>query len=73
KSMKSKLIQNYQPYGIILNTTSNRVDKRNFFAHAGFEYNSIEVRNAGTDIQIKPFAQNIRDVEQILWNSLPNF
>lgn len=73
KSIKSKLNQTYQPYGTMLNITSNRVDRRNFFAHAGFEYNSIEVRSAGVDIEVKPFVQKIEDVKQILWNSLPNF
>ncbi len=36
---------------------SRTLDKRNFFAHAGFEYNSIEVKREGNEILVRPSSE----------------
>ena len=36
---------------------SRTLDKRNFFAHAGFEYNSIEVKREGNEIFVRPSSE----------------
>ena len=46
-------------------------NKRNFFAHAGFEWNSIHVRKSDGDVQIKINEKFLGDIEDLLYDNLP--
>jgi CRISPR-associated protein Csx1 len=52
------------------NDNSNNVDKRNFFAHSGFEYNSIELKKLGDEIYIKVRDDKINEINRLILNSL---
>ena len=52
------------------NNDSNKVDKRNFFAHSGFEYNSIELKKLGNEIYIKVKDNKINEINSLILNSL---
>jgi len=71
----STLQQNYQVYIQLLNKPiQNRIDKRNFFAHAGFEYNAIELRKINDNIEVR-IRENLKvkeDAENLLENALKN-
>jgi len=52
------------------NNNSTKVDKRNFFAHSGFEYNSIELKKLGNEIYIKVKNNKINEINSLILNSL---
>lgn len=49
----------------------NQIDKRNFFAHAGFEYNSIMIRKQEQNIFIKIKSELENNVKKYLMDNLP--
>jgi CRISPR-associated protein Csx1 len=51
---------------------SGDIEKRNFFAHAGFEYNSIEIRKNNDKIEIKINENSRETVEGLLKDALKN-
>ncbi len=66
----SNIPQNYQSYIQILGgNLSNNIDKRNFFAHAGFEHNVIELRKT-TNIELRINNQLKQDAENLLEGAL---
>lgn len=50
------------------------IDKRNFFAHAGFEYNAIELRkiNDNIEVRIRENSKVKENAENLLENALKN-
>jgi len=48
-----------------------RVGKRNFFAHSGFEYNSIKIKKLGNEIYIKINDDKKGEINSLILNSLP--
>ncbi len=64
--------QSYQVYASILGKSiGNSIDKRNFFAHAGFEHNSIELKKQGNDIFIRVNSKLEDQARGHLLNALP--
>ncbi|MCX7759096.1 MAG: CRISPR-associated CARF protein Csx1 [bacterium] len=49
---------------------ANTIDRRNFFAHAGFEYNSIKIKKVGGKIFLKVNEIFKKEIENILLSSL---
>jgi CRISPR-associated protein Csx1 len=74
--LKDKLSEEYQIYAKIkFGSFRDEIDKRNFFAHAGFEYNSIELKkdicNGKKDeIYIKIRDQSIEKIKQLIIQDL---
>jgi len=65
--------QTYQVYSVIKGgTISNQINKRNFFAHAGFEYNVIELRKRNQNqIEIR-VNDNLKDkAKNLIISNLP--
>jgi CRISPR-associated protein Csx1 len=68
------ITQQYEVYNKIKgNTVSNQdqVDKRNFFAHAGFEHNVIELKKENEEIYIRIYAGNKNSAEELIIENLP--
>lgn len=65
------ITQNYQVYSSILNKNVSKIDKRNFFAHAGFEYNSIKLRKDNNEIYMKICEYNKEQTENLIIDNLP--
>jgi len=74
--LKDNLSEEYQIYAKIkLGGSLDQIDKRNFFAHAGFEYNSIELKkdicNGKKDeIYIKIRDQSIEKIKKLIIQDL---
>jgi CRISPR-associated protein Csx1 len=49
----------------------NQIDKRNFFAHAGFEYNTIELKKENEEIYIRIYTGNKNSAEELIKENLP--
>jgi len=65
--------QQYQVYAQLLNKQiQNQIDKRNFFAHAGFEHNVIELRmnNSNNVIELRINQLLAQQAENLLENAL---
>jgi CRISPR-associated protein, MJ1666 family len=65
------ITQDYQVYSSILNKNLSKIDKRNLFAHAGFEHNTIELRKDNNEIYIRTYENDKKEVENLIINSLP--
>jgi CRISPR-associated protein Csx1 len=66
------ITQQYEVYNEIKsNSVSNKIDKRNFFAHAGFEYNTIELKKENEEIYIRIYAGNKNFAEELIKENLP--
>jgi len=64
---------NYQVYAQLLNKPiQNQIDKRNFFAHAGFEHNVIELRINNSAIELRINQQLKQKAENHLEDALKN-
>ena len=48
-----------------------QIDKRNFFAHAGFEYNTIEIKKENGEIYVRIYDNNRRQAEAYITDDLP--
>jgi len=70
------LQQDYKVYAQLRPNTQikNEIDKRNFFAHAGFEYNAIELRkiNDNIEVRIRENSEVKENAENLLENALKN-
>jgi len=65
--------QQYQVYAQLLNKQiQNQIDKRNFFAHAGFEHNVIELRKINDSIELKINIGLKNEAENLLKDALKN-
>ncbi|MGC8734037.1 MAG: CRISPR-associated CARF protein Csx1 [bacterium] len=63
----NNLIKKYNP------NSSNEIKKRNFFAHSGFEYNSVFIKKVSDIIYLKPNDNKIQEIKKyILIDNLPN-
>lgn len=66
------ITQQYEVYNKIKgNPVLNQIDKRNFFAHAGFEYNTIELKKENEDIYIRIYTGNKNSAEELIKENLP--
>jgi len=66
------LSQNYQLYGFILSKTNrNKIDKRNFFAHAGFEHNIIVLKEENNQKYVSIDVCNKEEAGNLIINNLP--
>jgi len=64
------ITQNYQIYSSILKKGVSQIDKRNFYAHAGFEHNAIELRKDNdNDIYVR--IANQSKAEDLIIGDLP--
>jgi len=66
------ITQQYEVYNKIKrDTVLNQVDKRNFFAHAGFEHNVIGLKKENEEIYIRIYAGNKNFAEELIKENLP--
>jgi CRISPR-associated protein Csx1 len=66
------ITQQYEVYNKIKgNPVLNQIDKRNFFAHAGFEHNVIELKKENEDIYIRIYTGNKNSAEELIKENLP--
>jgi len=65
------ITQNYQVYSSILGKNVSQIDKRNFFAHAGFEHNAIELKKENDIIFITIYGNNKQNIEALIICNLP--
>jgi len=64
--------QTYQVYSVLKGgTISNQIDKRNFFAHAGFEYNTLELKKENNEIYVRIYEKNKGKAEGLIIDDLP--
>jgi len=69
-TISSKLTNTYKVYNDILkNQIGNQIDKRNFFAHAGFEHNTLELKK-DTQIYIRIYGNNKKQAEDYIIQNL---
>jgi len=71
----TNLQQDYQVYAqLARKTVLTKIGERNFFAHAGFEYNAIELRkiNDNIEVRIRENSEVKKDAENLLENALKN-
>jgi CRISPR-associated protein Csx1 len=62
----------YQVYNVIKSgSIGNQIDKRNFFAHAGFEYNTIEIKKENGEIYVRIYDNYRRQAEAYITDDLP--
>ena len=73
KGVKEKLTNEYRPYFEIAEKEDRNLDKRVFFAHAGFPYNVIELKRENDEIYIRIYDKNRKDAENYILNSLTQF
>jgi len=73
KGVKEKLTNEYRPYFEIIEKEDRNLDKRVFFAHAGFPYNVIELKRENDEIYIRIYDKNRKDAENYIINSLTQF
>jgi len=73
KGVKEKLTNEYRPYFEIIEKEDRNLDKRVFFAHAGFPYNVIELKRENDEIYIRIYDKNRKDAENYIINSLIQF
>ncbi len=70
--LSSSLFGQYKTYAEIKGKSiSNNIDKRNFFAHAGFEHNSIMLRKANDKIILKVNNVVEEQIKRLLEDNLP--
>ncbi len=66
------ITQQYEVYNKIKgNPVLNQIDKRNFFAHAGFEYNTIELKKENEEIYIRIHTRMKNSAEELIKENLP--
>ncbi len=66
-------LSSWMLYNYLMKHHNKTISKRNFFAHSGFEYNSILVKKISDIIYLKPNQKEIKIIkESILINSLSN-
>jgi len=66
------LSNQYQVYNVIKSgSIRNQIDKRNFFAHAGFEYNTIELKKENEEIYVRIYDNYRRQAEAYITDDLP--
>jgi len=69
----NNLQQDYQVYAQLLNKQiKDEIGERNFFAHAGFEHNAIELRINNNAIELRINQQLKQTAENLLENALKN-
>ena len=73
KGVKEKLMDEYRPYFEIVEKEDRSLDKRVFFAHAGFPYNVIELKRENDEIYIRIYDKNREDAKNCIINSLTQF
>lgn len=73
EGVKEKLTNEYRPYFEIAGKEDRDLDKRVFFAHAGFPYNVIELKRENDEIYIRIYDKNRKDAENCIINSLTQF
>ncbi|MEO0111630.1 MAG: CRISPR-associated CARF protein Csx1 [candidate division WOR-3 bacterium] len=73
KELFSSLPQDYKTYLEIKkkSSDSNNIDKRNFFAHAGFEHNIIEMKKENQKIKLRINSKLEEMVKNYLEDNLP--
>lgn len=69
---------NYADYGFLVMKKekkeyepSSNVDERNFFAHAGFGYNNVQLKKEDSTIFIKPKNECVNTIKTILMKTVP--
>jgi CRISPR-associated protein Csx1 len=70
KGVKEKLTNEYKPYFEIAGKEDGDLDKRVFFAHAGFPYNVIELKRENDEIFIRIYEKNREEAKKLIINSL---
>ena len=65
------ITQDYQVYSSILNKNLSKIDKRNFFAHAGFEHNAIELKKQNNEVYVRIYNENKNQAESLIIGNLP--
>jgi len=62
----------YQVYNAVIKSgKTEKVDKRNFFAHAGFEYNTIELKKENGEIYVRIYDNYRSQAEAYITDDLP--
>ncbi|MEM2175629.1 MAG: CRISPR-associated CARF protein Csx1 [Candidatus Micrarchaeia archaeon] len=70
KKIKS-ISSNWKPYYEILGNQGSNINERNFFAHAGFEHNTIEIKKDDDKIKIRIYKDNEEEIKNYLKKNLP--
>jgi len=73
EGVKEYLTSEFRPYFKIVEKEDKSLDKRVFFAHAGFPYNVIELKRENDEIYIKIYDKNREDAENCIIKSLTQF
>jgi CRISPR-associated protein Csx1 len=73
EGVKEKLTNVYRPYFEVVEKEDRGLDKRVFFAHAGFPYNVIELKREDDEIYIRIYDKNRGNAENYIINSLTQF
>lgn len=78
EGVKEYLTNEFRPYFEIVREKEKEkedrgLDKRVFFAHAGFPYNVIELKRENNEIYIRIYNKNREDAENYIINSLTQF
>lgn len=64
--------EGYKTYAeLVGKSTGNNIDKRNFFAHAGFEHNIIEIKKDNGNIKLRIYSKLEYHAKCYLKDSLP--
>jgi len=66
-----ELNEMYKIYSLLKGLNYNDIDKRNFFAHAGFEYNSIKLKKEDNEVFITINEEKFEQAKNYLINDLP--
>ena len=70
QNIRKKLTNQYQNYSVLLNKNQQNIDQRNFFAHAGFEHNALDLRKNRCGIEVRLNPNRKSQGEDILINAL---
>ena len=73
KGVKEKITNEYRPYFEIAGKEDRDLDKRVFFAHAGFSYNVIELKKENDEIYIRIYDKYRKKTEEYITDSLTQF
>ncbi|MEO0148577.1 MAG: CRISPR-associated CARF protein Csx1 [candidate division WOR-3 bacterium] len=70
EKIREKLTNQYQNYSVLLGKNQRNIDLRNFFAHAGFEHNALDLRINQNKIEIMLNTNQKPQGENLLINAL---
>lgn len=74
KKIENLIPEKYEIYNQILyNSLKQNIDKRNFFAHCGFEHNSIKLKKEKNSIFITLNNEFQQEIENLILSSINNY